>query len=264
MPADERIKTFRTGAFATVKSHLTQSGLKLLPLVERAFFCLRCVPTALLFHSITALLLQTLVSQQPPEEKAAKALQRHYFVKHSRQQAQAAFGAFDWPGEPTTFYTAEWWCGLQRIQPGSASGTQAQESWHRWKLKKYLGLRSSLQSFASSLASFTKSRLMDLRAAGSCLPDMPAEPFPDKMVLWDSDAMTRQGRSSAEQFFRVQAWDRFDDDDGTTFLCMRRTLATYDHASKTWVRTPDNACSVRPLVLRKLLRTFSGPILKPP
>ncbi|CAK9108613.1 unnamed protein product, partial [Durusdinium trenchii] len=241
MPADERIKTFRTGAFATVKSHLTQSGLKLLPLVERAFFCLRCVPTALLFHSITALLLQTLVSQQPPEEKAAKALQRHYFVKHSRQQAQTAFGAFDWPGEPTTFYTAEWWCGLQRIQPGSASGTQAQESWHRWKLKKYLGLRSSLQSFASSLASFTKSRLMDLRAAGSCLPDMPAEPFPDKMVLCDSDALTRQGRSSAEQFFRVQAWDRFDDDDGTTFLCMRRTLATYDHASKTWVRTPDNA-----------------------
>ena len=71
-------------------------------------------------------------------KRAAKALQRHYLVKHGRQQAQANFKVEDWPGEQNTFYTAEWWCGLQRIQPGSASGTQAQESWHRWKLKKYL------------------------------------------------------------------------------------------------------------------------------
>ena len=34
---------------------------------------------------------------------------------------------------------------------------------------------------------------MDLRGQGSCLPDMPPEPFPDKTVLWDSDALTRQG-----------------------------------------------------------------------
>jgi hypothetical protein len=130
---------------------------------------------------------------------------------------------------------------LQRLQPGSASGTQAQESWHRWKLKKYMGLRTNLSAFAQSLANFTKSRLMDLRGQGSCLPDMPPEPFPDKTVLWDSDALTRQGLSSADQFFRTQAWDRFDEEDGTSFLCMRRTLATYDHASNSWTKTSDNA-----------------------
>ena len=238
---DERIKIFRSGAFATMQNNFTRAGQKLLPLVKRAFFCLRSVPTAMIFHSIAALLLQTLVSQQPPEEKAAKALQRHYLVKHGRQQAQANFKVEDWPGEQNTFYTAEWWCGLQRIQPGSASGTQAQESWHRWKLKKYLGLRSDLSSFSKNLADFTKSRLMDLRGEGSCLPDMPPEPFPDKTVLQDSNVLTRQGRSSADQYFRTRAWDRFDDADGTTFFCMRRTLATYDHASNSWKNTPDNA-----------------------
>ena len=238
---DERIKIFRSGAFATMQNNFTRAGQKLLPLVKRAFFCLRSVPTAMIFHCIAALLLQTLVSQQPPEEKAAKALQRHYLVKHGRQQAQANFKVEDWPGEQNTFYTAEWWCGLQRIQPGSASGTQAQESWHRWKLKKYLGLRSDLSSFSKNLADFTKSRLMDLRGEGSCLPDMPPEPFPDKTVLQDSNVLTRQGRSSADQYFRTRAWDRFDDADGTTFFCMRRTLATYDHASNSWKNTPDNA-----------------------
>ena len=243
VPSDEKIKVFRTGCFATAKNNLSQTGQKFLPLIKRAFFCLRSVPTALLFHSIAAVLFQTLSAQQPPEEKAAKALQRHYFVKHSHQQAQAAFGVLDWSGQPNQFYTAEWWCGLQRIQPGSASGTQAQESWQRWKLKKYLGLRSSLSTFAQSLADFTKSRLADLRGQGSCLPDMPSEPFPDKTVLLDSDALTRQGRSSADQYFRLQAWDRFDDDDGTVFLCMRRTLATYDHDSDSWSKAPDNSVS---------------------
>lgn len=82
---------------------------------------------------------------------------------------------------------------------------------------------------------------MDLRGEGSCLPDMPPEPFPDKTVLQDSNVLTRQGRSSADQYFRTRAWDRFDDADGTTFFCMRRTLATYDHASNSWKNTPDNA-----------------------
>ena len=134
MDADERVRIFRSGAFATVQNNLSRAGQKLVPLVKRAFFCLRSVPTAMLFHSIATLLLQVLVSQQPPEEKAAKALQRHYLVKHDRRQAQETFKAQDWSGDTNSFYTADWWCGLQRLQPGSASGTQAQESWHRWKL----------------------------------------------------------------------------------------------------------------------------------
>ena len=220
------------------KTNCPRAGQKLVPLVKRAFFCLRSVPTAMLFHSIATLLLRVLVSQQPPEEKAAKALQRHYLVKHDRRP----FKVQDWSGDPNSFYTADWWCGLQRLQPGSASGTQAQESWHRWKLKENTwAFALTCLPLPKAWPIFTKSRLMDLRGQGSCLPDMPPEPFPDKTVLWDSDALTRQGLSSADQFFRTQAWDRFDEEDGTSFLCMRRTLATYDHASNSWTKTSDNA-----------------------
>jgi hypothetical protein len=70
---------------------------------------------------------------------------------------------------------------------------------------------------------------------------MPSEPFPDKTVLLDSDCLTRQGRPSADQYFRLQAWDRCGDDDGTVFFCMRGTLATYDHDSNAWSKAPDNS-----------------------
>jgi hypothetical protein len=90
--ADERVKIFRSGAFATVQNKLSRAGQKLVPLVKRAFFCLRSVPTAMLFHSIATLLLRVLVSQQPPEEKAAKALQRHYLVKHDRRPLRSRIG----------------------------------------------------------------------------------------------------------------------------------------------------------------------------
>ena len=94
------------------------------------------------------------------------------------------------------------------MQPGSASGTQAQESWHRHKLKKYLGLRTALPTFVESLDNFAKSRLAD----------QGSEPFPDKTVMWDSAALTQEGRSSADQFYRNRAWDRCEDVDGTIFL----------------------------------------------
>jgi hypothetical protein len=88
---DERIKIFRSGAFATMQNNFTRAGQKLLPLVKRAFFCLRSVPTAMIFHSIAALLLQTLVSQQPPEESSqstAAALSRQAWPPASASELQ--------------------------------------------------------------------------------------------------------------------------------------------------------------------------------
>ncbi|CAJ1330914.1 unnamed protein product, partial [Effrenium voratum] len=196
--ADEKIKAFRSGAFATAGKHLRPAGQKL-------------------------------------------ALQRYYFTTLSADEARHGCGCNDWPGDPAFIFLADWWCGIQRLQPGSASGTQAQESWHRHKLKSYLGLRASLPSFAGSLDAFSRSRLTDLQEQGSCLPDMPMEPFPDKTVLWDSERLTRDGRTSAHQFSRTRAWDRWEGADGTVFYCMRRTLATYNHATKCWVQTADDS-----------------------
>ena len=208
---DEKKQSYRAGVFATVQKNLTASGQKLLPLVKRALFCLRSVPTAMVFNALVQVLLETLLAQRPREQKAASALQRHYLATLAPDEAHAQFDVASWPANPDRFLVADWWGGLQRLQPGSTSGTHAQESWHRHKCKNYLQLRSDLASFASALEDFTKSRLQDLHGQGSCLPDVPLEPFPDKTVQ----------------------------DQDTVFFCMPRTLATFDHATKTWKETPD-------------------------
>eukprot|EP00435_Cladocopium_sp_Y103_P069475 s33_g33.t1 len=141
---DERICAYRADAFATVSRHLSAAGRKMVPLVQRAFHCLRSLPTALVFHTVAQLLFATLNAQNPSEEKAAKALQRYYFVTLPAVDARSQFALEDWPGDPQKFVTSDWWSGLQRLQPGSASGTQAQEAWHRQKLKKHMGLNSAL------------------------------------------------------------------------------------------------------------------------
>ena len=91
--------------------------------------------------------------------------QCHYLVTLTLDGAHAQFGVISWSGNPDRFLVADWWGGL-RLQPGSTSGTQAQESCHRRKLRKFLELRSKLASFASALEEFTKSRPQDLRGQG--------------------------------------------------------------------------------------------------
>ena len=242
----ERIAAYRAGVIATMKKHLSTFGQKLVPLIERAIFCFRSLPTALLFHTVIHVLLQTLLAQQPSERPAAKAFRKHYLSLLSEEEAKSAYGLANWPGGPDMFYTADWWCGIQRIQPGSASGTQAQESWHGQKLKKYMGLRQSLPVFVQSLSSFASSRLQNLRASNTSLTDVPNEPFPDKAVLFDSNALTQQGRTSAEQFHRTGATKRWDDGHGSVFLCTRRTLATFDRAATKWIRSEDTEVTPPP------------------
>ena len=102
-----------------------------------------------------------------------------------------------------------------------------------------MGLRQSLPVFVQSLSSFASSRLQNLRASNTSLTDVPNGPFPDKAVLFDSNALTKQGRTSAEQFHRTGATKRWDDGHGSVFLCMRRTLATFDRAATKWIRAED-------------------------
>ena len=229
---EARLIAYCTGMLATMKKALTAAGQPIVAVIERAFHCMRSIPTALLFHSLADLLIQTLSCQNPSERAAATKLQQWYFKKMPARDAKARFHLKDWPGDTRH----DWWCGLERTQPGSASGTQAQESWHKCKLKNYLGLRSSLPTLMTNLASFTSSRLADLLDS---LPDVPLEPFPDKVVLHDGRHLTREGRTSAHQFYRTGAYDVWDDGEGSLFFCVPRTLATWDPAKTEWMFTPD-------------------------
>ncbi|CAE7797984.1 HERC1, partial [Symbiodinium necroappetens] len=240
---DGKIAAYRAGIFKTMKKALTAHDQALLPLIERAFYCLRAIPTALLFHALAQTLLTTLEVQEPTERTAANALRRHYLQTYDLTVARSRFGLSDWGSgseseEPLRL--ADWWCGIQRVQPGSASGTQVQESWHRHKLKAYVGLRSPVSTLAQSLANFAHSRLSELISRDSPLPDVPLEPFPDKHVLLDSDKLTGEGRTSAHQFHRTRCYDVWTDEESTVFA-MPNTLAQWDHDLGKWNRVPDES-----------------------
>ena len=122
---------------------------------------------------------------------------------------------------------------MQRLQPGSASGTQARESWHRHKLKTYLRVRTSLESFGTSLGQFAQSRLADVFASDTMLPDISGEPFLDRVFLHDSDVLTKEGRAPAHQFFRTKAFDVYENE-GTVYVATRRSLSTWDSSASKW------------------------------
>ena len=168
------------------------------------------------------------------------ALQLHYFRALSKEDANALWQIAHI--EADVFWTADWWAGLQRLQPGSASGTQAQESWHRHKLKKYMRtLRTSVSDCVGNLQAFTRHLCKQARLTPHPLPDVPSEPFPDRFVLWDSPALLAEGRTAASQYHACGAFD-LHTDATSTYLAMKRTLATYRDGQ--WLRTPDD--TVRP------------------
>ncbi|CAE7256166.1 unnamed protein product [Symbiodinium microadriaticum] len=220
---DEKLLAYRNGIYKTMQKALSPAGQKLLPLLERAFHCLRAIPTALLFHTVVHALLQTLRAQQPAEHKAATAFRKHYLDVCTDEVAAARYQTSDWVGHPAPLLLADW----------------CMEFWHKNKLKKYMGLRTALDSFGASLAQFSSSRLQNLKAQSTPLPDVPGEPFPDKALLYDSNFLMREGRTSAQQFRKTGAYDIWSDGEGTTFFAFPRTLCKYDSAAKTWNRVAD-------------------------
>lgn len=189
---DETIQVYRAGFPQTIRKHAVDKSWA--PYLVSWVHVLRAFPSALLFHGIVERLLESLVAAG--EGSCATAFRQHYLTR-------ASAVAFNVRGNDD-LTVADWWAGLRRLQPGSASGTQAQESWHRHALKKYIvDLRQDVGSFVASLSSFTSSRLQQLKLQSPLLPDVPVEPFPDKFVLEDSAALTKVGRSSACQYHRT-------------------------------------------------------------
>ena len=225
---DDTIRAYRAGFPETMKKHAVDQTW--VPYLVSWVRVLRTCPSALLFHAIVERLLECMVEAQ--EHACADAFRQHYLTS-------VAAADFDVRGHDNVTL-ADWWCGVARLQPGSASGTQAQESWHRWKLKAHIKhLRQDVPTFVASLQSFTSSRLQQLKLQGPELPDTPVEPLPDKFVLYDSDALSKLGRSSAMQYYRTAAFEVFPDERGGLWYCLRKTLATYSKSSGKWTSTPD-------------------------
>ena len=85
------------------------------------------------------------------EETCVSALVRHYFHKLPAAEARADWGVESWIGDQDSVYYAYWWAGVERLQPGSASGSQAQESWHGNVLKPSIGnLHRPMPDFTAS------------------------------------------------------------------------------------------------------------------
>ena len=176
-----------------------------------------------------------MLQAQPAEHACVAALRRRYLTS-------VPAVLYRLPGTLGDLTSADWWAGLPRLQPGSASGSQAQESWHRHKLKKHISaMHQHLPAFFASLSSFTQSRDRQLLICGGSLPDIPVEPFPDPQVLHDSRDLTVSGRSSAEQYHRTTAFDTYCDQDGNFWYAMRCTLATYNKSPGRWSFTPDTS-----------------------
>lgn len=198
---------------------------------------MRVLPTALLFTSVTEWLFQTLDSVG--ERACRTALQRYYFIRLTAEVARSRFFIQSWVGDGTFVWTADWWAGVARMQPGSTGGSQAQESWHRHKLQSIINsLHLDVDAFANKLARVTKVRYAQLRLSSTKLPDVPQEPYPDNYLL-DGHCLTSRGRTGAYQFQDTLAFRSYADVDGTQYYGMRRTLGTYDEAHKVWTATPN-------------------------
>ena len=109
-----------------------------------------------------------------------------------------------WLGDQEFVLSAAWWCGLERVQPGSASGTQAQEAWHRHTLKEWMqSLRVAIPDFLQRLGEFCEARLGQLLnpSGRQLLLDHPDEPWPDAALL-DGEKLSRSRRTNAQGFHR--------------------------------------------------------------
>jgi hypothetical protein len=94
---------------------------------------------------------------------------------------------------------------VERIQPGSSGGSQAQESWHRHKLKAFVKeLSQQVNDFVIRLERFARARVSELRTTNTVLRDTPGEPFPDSYLL-SSALLASRGRTAAQQYISTGA-----------------------------------------------------------
>ena len=255
-PPCERITAWRSGIFSAAKKALSIANKQLTDWLRPWIHLLRTIPTAESFHTIADTLLRQM-EYVFGEPACAKVLRDHYFVRVPAAVAQAAFGVTSWIGDQTFLWSADWWAGVQRAQPGSASGSQAQESWHRHKLKAHVHtLRQEMHMAVRSLSEFSMSRCRVYCSSEALLPDTPADPpFPDTHLLM-GDFLDRRGRTGAFQYQDTGAFRKVVGVDGSRWYAMRRTLATYNADTRNWHPTANSDVPMPPMDLVARLRAL--------
>ena len=191
--AAEKRKAWRTGFFTTFKKALQVSAH--IDFVSAWINFLHVQPTSLLFTTLADYFFQPL--ENIGEGRCRTVLQRFYFKKMPATEARAKYAIRTWQGDPVFIWTADWWFGLERVQPGSAGATQAQESWHRHGLKNFIRtLRQPVTAVLKRLQQYTSLRLQTFTETQGVLPDTPTEPFPDPYLM-EGDMLSRRGRTGA-------------------------------------------------------------------
>ena len=112
---------WRAGVFHTTRQRLVRD--ENIDYIRSWIYSMRVQPTALLFTYMAHYFFAALIRKG--EGEAAAFLQRQYFRKLPKAEAQAAYGIASWPGDPAFIWTADWWAGVERAQPGSAGASQA-------------------------------------------------------------------------------------------------------------------------------------------
>ena len=219
----EQRSAWRTGIFNVVQRHLLHPDH--IDTVRQWIRSLRAQPTALLFTSLSTWFFEIL--EKLNEVAACAAIKKHYYRKMPAAEARRRFELQSWPGDPAYIWMADWWAGLEQLQPGSAGATQAQESWHRHDLKGFMkNMRMPIPSFVLQLEKYTDLRFRRASKDEDPLPDTPGEPFPDA-GLRGGPHLTRRGRTGAYDYADTNAYVRHTEEDGTTFTAMRRTLCAF-------------------------------------
>jgi hypothetical protein len=149
------------------------------------------------------------------------------------QDAKTQYDVIDWVGDSTFTWYAFWWVGYQRLQPGSASGSQAQEAWHR-ELKAHVGsLRKTIPDFCKALEIYCGFVLDQLSLTTDSFPDLPYEPFPDDLLL-NADRMEDLERTSAPEFLQDGCMSEWKAADGALYFAMRPRLHGWNALEQVW------------------------------
>jgi hypothetical protein len=229
---DEYVLTWRSGVYHTLQKHHVST--EAMDLIRTWLPILRKTPTAAIFHTLTHYLFEAL--GRDGQETALKVLRTYYFAELSGQDATNRFGIRSWIGGRDSIWYAYWWAGFQRLQPGSASGSQSQEAWHK-KFKGHIGnLNLEMPDFYERLDSYCQWFLEQLQLTTSPFPDLPTDPYPDSLLL-DADRMDALERTSAPEFLQPQCMAVWCDGKGTEYYAMRPHLRCWNVAKEVWEKT---------------------------
>ena len=139
------------------------------------------------------------------ETAAEEYLRTTYFFSLSAADAESQYGISDPESPRRAFYCAAWWSSFERMQPGSACGTQCVESFHAHDFRgsfvdqhtgaplTHLDPRQFLVAFRSTLR-YQSRQLRKQLSSGARLADQPSGPDPTSR---NSIQLKRAGRSTA-------------------------------------------------------------------